>query len=119
MNVSKYKALLTAVDMGSFSAAASRLGYTQSGLTHMMNALENELGISILERGYFGIKLTESGERIIPRIRELVACEDALENEIELLKSKGAKIVSLGNRILRTETASIVCAGLAMQILEQ
>ena len=41
------------------------------------------------------------------------------EKEIELLKKSGAKIVSLGNRILRTETASIVCAGLAMQILEQ
>lgn len=41
------------------------------------------------------------------------------EKEIELLKTNGAKIVSLGNRILRTETASIVCAGLAMQILEQ
>ena len=41
------------------------------------------------------------------------------EKEIEMLKSNGAKIVSLGNRILRTETASIVCAGLAMQILEQ
>lgn len=41
------------------------------------------------------------------------------EKEIEMLKTSGAKIVSLGNRILRTETASIVCAGLAMQILEQ
>lgn len=41
------------------------------------------------------------------------------EKEIELLKTNGAKIVSLGNRILRTETASIVCAGLVMQILEQ
>lgn len=41
------------------------------------------------------------------------------EKEIELLKKSGAKIVSLGKRILRTETASIVCAGLAMQILEQ
>ena len=41
------------------------------------------------------------------------------EKEIEMLKSNRAKIVSLGNRILRTETASIVCAGLAMQILEQ
>lgn len=41
------------------------------------------------------------------------------EKEITLLKDNGAKIVSLGNRILRTETASIVCAGLAMQILEQ
>lgn len=41
------------------------------------------------------------------------------EKEIAILKENGAKIVSLGNRILRTETASIVCAGLAMQILEQ
>ena len=41
------------------------------------------------------------------------------EKEIELLKSNGAKIVSLGNRILRTETAAIVCAGLVMQILEK
>ena len=50
MNISKYKALLAAVDMGSFSAAANKLGYTQSGLTHMMNALEDELGFSILQR---------------------------------------------------------------------
>jgi 16S rRNA (uracil1498-N3)-methyltransferase len=40
------------------------------------------------------------------------------EKEIKLLKENNAQIVSLGNRILRTETASIVCAGLAMQILE-
>ena len=39
--------------------------------------------------------------------------------EIDLLKSKGADIVSLGKRILRTETASIVTAGVIMQILEE
>lgn len=96
MNVSKYKALLTAVDLGSFSAAAQKLGYTQSGLTHMMNALEDELGFSILTRGYFGVKLTPGGERIIPKIRELVAAEDALYNEIELVKSYGDNIIRIG-----------------------
>ena len=40
------------------------------------------------------------------------------EDEIKLLEDSGAKIVSLGNRILRTETASIVCAGVIMQMLE-
>ena len=30
MNISKYKALLTAVDVGSLSSAAQKLGYTQS-----------------------------------------------------------------------------------------
>ena len=39
--------------------------------------------------------------------------------EIErICANKKVKSISLGNRILRTETASIVCAGLAMQILE-
>ena len=96
MNISKYKALLTAVDMGSFSAAAQKLGYTQSGLTHMMNALETELGFSILQRGYYGIKLTPGGERIIPKIRQLVMCEDALLNEIDLVKSYGDNIIRIG-----------------------
>ncbi len=96
MNVSKYKVLLTAVDMGSFSAAAGKLGYTQSGLTHMMNSLEDELGFPVLERGYYGIKLTAGGERIIPRIRELVSCEDALINEIELMKSYGDNVIRIG-----------------------
>lgn len=96
MNVSKYKALLGAVDLGSFSAAANKLGYTQSGLTHMMNALEDELGFSILQRGYYGVKLTPGGERIIGRIRELVACEDALMNEIELVKSYGDNVIRIG-----------------------
>ena len=41
------------------------------------------------------------------------------DKEISLLKENGADIVSLGKRILRTETASIVTAGLIMQILEE
>ena len=99
MNISKYKALLAAVDMGSFSAAANKLGYTQSGLTHMMNALEDELGFSILQRGSWGVKLTSGGERIIPRIRELVNCEDALMNEIELVKSYGDNVTKEGQTL--------------------
>ena len=96
MNVSKFKALLCAVDLGSFSAAANKLGYTQSGLTHMMNALENELGFSILQRGHYGVKLTPGGERIIRRIRDLVNCEDALMNEIDLVKCYGDNVIRIG-----------------------
>ena len=96
MGASKYKVLLTAVDLGSFSAAAQKLGYTQSGLTHMMNTLEGEVGFPILQRGYYGIKLTPAGERLIPRIRALVMCEDALENEIDIVRSYGDKVIRIG-----------------------
>ena len=41
------------------------------------------------------------------------------EDEIELLKENGADVVSLGKRILRTETAAISCTALIMQILDK
>ena len=43
MESKKLEALLMAVDLGSFTKAAEVMGYTQSGLTHMMNSLEREV----------------------------------------------------------------------------
>lgn len=62
----------------------------------MMNALEDEFGFSILQRGYYGIKLTPAGERIIPKVRQLVMCEESLENEVELVKSYGENVLRIG-----------------------
>ena len=46
MESKKLEALLMAVDLGSFTKAAEVMGYTQSGLTHMMNSLEREVGFT-------------------------------------------------------------------------
>lgn len=51
MESKKLEALMMSVDLGSFTRAAEVLGYTQSGLTHMMNSLEKEIGVPLLERG--------------------------------------------------------------------
>ena len=50
MDTKKLEALLTAVELGSFTRAAEVLGYTQSGLTHMMNSLEKDIGFTVLLR---------------------------------------------------------------------
>ena len=63
MESKKLEALLMAVDLGSFTKAAEVMGYTQSGLTHMMNSLEREVGFTLLERGRGGVRLTKR-ERI-------------------------------------------------------
>ena len=49
MDDGKLRALLTAVDCGSFSKAAAQLGYTQSAMTHLVNKLEAEIGCTLLE----------------------------------------------------------------------
>lgn len=61
MESKKLEALLMAVDLGSFTKAAEVMGYTQSGLTHMMNSLEREVGFTLLERGRGGVRLTRDG----------------------------------------------------------
>ena len=68
MESKKLEALLMAVDLGSFTKAAEVLGYTQSGLTHMMNSLEKEVGFTLLERGRSGAMHWLPG--IIQRFRE-------------------------------------------------
>ena len=50
MDDGKLRALLTAVDCGSFSKAAAQLGYTQSAMTHLVNKLEAEIGSSVTVR---------------------------------------------------------------------
>ncbi|MBP3622591.1 MAG: LysR family transcriptional regulator, partial [Oscillospiraceae bacterium] len=62
MDAKKVQALLAAVDLGSLTSAASELGYTQSGLTHMMNSLETELGLTLLLRGKSGVRLSPAGQ---------------------------------------------------------
>ena len=42
----KYDAFLTVARLGSFKAAAEELGYTQAGISYLVNALEKELGLT-------------------------------------------------------------------------
>ena len=72
MDKVKCEALLAAVDGGSLSSAASVLGYTQPGITRMIDSLESELGFRLLERTKKGVSLTANGERMLPYLREVV-----------------------------------------------
>ena len=56
METIKGKALLMAADLGSMTAAAEALGYTQSGITRMISSLEEEIGFPLLSRGKAGVK---------------------------------------------------------------
>ena len=71
-----------AVRMGSFTRAAEALGYTQSGLTHMMNSLEKDIGFALLVRDRTGIRLTAAGERVFPMIQDVLRSGEILEQEI-------------------------------------
>ena len=55
------KYFLTIADSGSFSEAAAQCYISQSAVSQQINALENELGVRLLERLPRGIVLTDAG----------------------------------------------------------
>ena len=81
MNDKKLRALLTAVQCGSFGKATAQLGYTQSAMTHMVNRLEAELGCTLLVRGSHGVRLSEEGEKLLPYMQAVIDAGDALRRE--------------------------------------
>ena len=81
MNDKKLRALLTAVQCGSFGKATAQLGYTQSAMTHMVNRLEAELGCTLLVRSSQGVRLSEEGELLLPYMQAVIDAGDALRRE--------------------------------------
>lgn len=68
----KCEALLLAVEGGSMTHAANVLGYTQPGITRMIDSLEEELGFPLLVRTKKGVSLTPNGQQMLPLFREIV-----------------------------------------------
>lgn len=86
---------MTAADLGSFTKASEVVGYTQSGLTHMMDALEREIGFPLLQRSHNGIQLTEQGRRLMPAIREFLRANANLENQIQAIIEQKMEVIRI------------------------
>lgn len=96
MDSKKVHALLLAVERGSLTSAAAELGYTQSGLTHMMNALEEELGLNLLVRSKNGVRLSPAGQALKPKMQAFLDSSTALEQESARLRQHNSTTLRLG-----------------------
>ena len=53
MSLSQYQAFLKTIELGNLTRAAENLGYTQSGITHLLNALEEECDLKHDSKKFF------------------------------------------------------------------
>ena len=95
MDSKKLEILMTAIDLGSFTKASEVVGYTQSGLTHMMDALEREVGFSLLQRDHNGIQLSPQGRQLMPAIREFLQANANLENQINAISEQKKEVIRI------------------------
>ena len=97
MDAKKLEILVTAIDIGSFSKASEVVGYTQSGLTHLVDSIEKDIGVKIIKRDAFGIHLTKDGEQLMPSIRDYIRANGQLENNIKLLKEAKKETIRIAS----------------------
>lgn len=76
MESARCRAFVTSVEQGSFTAAGKMLDYTPSGVSQLVRALEDELGLALLSRQNRGVVPTREGERLYPQIVEFLSREE-------------------------------------------
>ncbi|RWN62251.1 MAG: LysR family transcriptional regulator [Mesorhizobium sp.] len=76
-------ALAAIVSHRSFRKAADDLGLSPSTLSHMMRALERDMGVRLLNRTTRSVAPTEAGARLVARLQPLLRDIDAALAEVD------------------------------------
>lgn len=75
-------AFITVVEAGGFSAAARRLGDSQSGMSKSIGALEKRLGVMLLNRSTRSVTLTDQGRKYYDRTKPLLEEMEEADGEL-------------------------------------
>lgn len=82
MSIRPLKTFLAIADLGSFAAAAERMGITHSAVSVQIRNLEDEFGAVLFDRQRKPPVLNEAGRTLVPQIREIVQRFDALSSQL-------------------------------------
>ncbi len=95
-NIQKYQAFVETVEYGSFTKAAEKLNYTQSGISRMIADLEKEWNITLLERRRNGLRLTSDGLSLLPYARRLCEEYERLQMQVDGLNGLETGFIRIG-----------------------
>ena len=84
------------VRLGSFTAAAEEHFISQSAISQQIKALEDELGVALLERKKRSFTLTSAGEFFYKKSLVLVADYDNIVCELQKVSGKNGELLRVG-----------------------
>jgi DNA-binding transcriptional LysR family regulator len=82
LDVTRLRVLDAVARLGSVTAAAKELHYTQPTVSHHLARLEAETGAQLLQRAGRGIRLTPAGQLLADRAAEIIGRLDAADAEL-------------------------------------
>jgi molybdate transport repressor ModE-like protein len=93
LDVRRLRVLEAVAEHGSFSAAADELSFTQSAVSQQIAALERETGMTLLQRGPGGVRLTDAGKVLVTHTRAVLARLSDAERELAAIAGlRGGRI---------------------------
>lgn len=96
MNISQYEAFLKTIEVGSLTKAADALGYTQSGMSHILNALEADCGLKLLVRERSGVRITSDGLQLLPYFESICNTQKNLAMKIKEIHRMDSGLIRVG-----------------------
>ena len=84
------------VKLGSFTEAAEEHYISQSAISQQIKALEDELGVKLLERKKRSFTLTEAGEYFYRKSLVLVADYDSIVREVQNISGSRGELLKVG-----------------------
>src|SRR5919199_3794037 len=78
-DVQRLRAFVLVLDLGSVSAAAEVLGYTQSAVSQQLAALEREVGVPLVDRSQRPVRPTRAGATLRPHVERVLAAVGGAE----------------------------------------
>lgn len=102
------RALVAVADGGSFRAAATRLGYAQSAISHRIATLERSLGTPLFVRpgGRGAVALTPAGQAAYVHARRAIVAVQALEADVGTGAGDGRATLRVG--VFQTAAAELL-----------
>src|ERR687891_1532934 len=85
-DVLRLRGFVLVLDLGSISAAASALGYTQSAVSQQLAALEREAGMALVDRSQRPLRPTRAGTALRPHVERVLAALSGAEAAVEDLR---------------------------------
>ncbi|GLQ32750.1 LysR family transcriptional regulator [Litoribrevibacter albus] len=96
MNTLHLKALLLAIETGSISAAARKLGKTQPQVSQWISDLECDLGVTFFERSGNKTSLTADGQRLLPALSHSLSQLDHFIDSAYTLADSEPTVLTIG-----------------------
>jgi DNA-binding transcriptional LysR family regulator len=96
MNLHHLRLFTAVVNHGGFTKAAASLHLSQPAISKSLNELERQLNLTLLERSGRSIRLTDAGQALYARARELFGVEWIAEQELREIRGLKRGVLRIG-----------------------